>query len=534
MSGKAIMEQPEPTEQIKDWQATREVAPSLVREDEPTLARIIGFSCTLTAVLGGMALAMIANGRMPGLIGLSWGSVLLEVGLIGMLFHAASERDLQFRRWYLVFGYLCLAFGVALCLWPVAGNVGGALGWGVLSMLVGLLFVTASLRHETEGAWRAATTSALGMAGLLLALVGIIGSNIGQGEFLLPNGLLLSLLGLAYLSAFAAIRGSEDDLGYRVGQAVALLGVVVFLVALGRSALPPLFHAWHWLGTAPAPYFIPAGLLLMGLGLLYTLVGVGLSSEARWVVLTRRELGAFFYSPVAYIVLLGFVVVGFVEFIQFVNRLAYWNTLQRGNPMIEPIVQSFIVDLFPMIAVIFAVPALTMRLFSEEKRVGTLEVLLTAPVGDVSVVFSKFLAAVLFFLLLWLPWGLFLVALRLGAGQAFDYRPLLGFSIALVCTGAAFVSMGLFFSSLTSSQIVSAVLTFVGMLALFGIFLALRMVQAFNLRAWAAVLNHMSFVNLWWDSLEGKLELKYLLFYLSATVFWLFLTVKVLEARKWR
>jgi ABC-type transport system involved in multi-copper enzyme maturation permease subunit len=185
----------------------------------------------------------------------------------------------------------------------------------------------------------------------------------------------------------------------------------------------------------------------------------------------------------------------------------------------------------PVVSVIIVVPVLTMRLLSEERRTGTLEVLLTAPVDEPAVVLSKFIAAWVFFMALWVPWGLFLVALRWEGGQPFDWRPLLSFFIGLACSGASFLSMGLFFSSLTRNQIASAVLTFMGMMLLVSLFFIIRMLPAAS--DWRTLATHVSFINLWQSTLEGKLVPRDLLFPLSATVFWLFLTVKVLEARKW-
>src|SRR5262249_28116612 len=128
---------------------------------------------------------------------------------------------------------------------------------------------------------------------------------------------------------------------------------------------------------------------------------------------------------------------------------------------------------FPLFALTLMVPALTMRLVSEEKRSGTLEVMLTAPVSEWLVIVSKFFATWLFFMVCWLPSGLFLIALRLEGGAPFDSRPLPGFYLALAASGAAFVAMGLFFSVLTKNQIVAAVFTFVGMIG----FLAAYWVQ---------------------------------------------------------
>src|SRR5205823_5574466 len=122
-----------------------------------------------------------------------------------------------------------------------------------------------------------------------------------------------------------------------------------------------------------------------------------------------------------------------------------------------------------------------------------------------------------------------LIGLRLIGGQPFDYRPLVSFGIAVVVTGAGFVSMGLFFSALTRNQIISGVLTFGGMLALL-----LAVVFHGKLEEWAltgdptgaskffaGVLKHMSYYELWGDALAGKLTPQLLLFPISMTIFFL-------------
>ncbi|HTK77576.1 MAG TPA: hypothetical protein VL371_20085, partial [Gemmataceae bacterium] len=155
---------------------------------------------------------------------------------------------------------------------------------------------------------------------------------------------------------------------------------------------------------------------------------------------------------------------------------------------------------------------------------------LTAPLGEVSVVLSKFFAALIYYLLLWVPWGLFLIELRVDGGKPFDYLPLLSFYGALVCSGAAFVAMGLFFSSLTRNQIIAAVMTFMGMMFLLIFFLLERLNVGPTL---AALFKQLSFIDLWITSLGGKLYIRDVVLQLSVAAFWLYLTVKVLEARKW-
>jgi len=155
----------------------------------------------------------------------------------------------------------------------------------------------------------------------------------------------------------------------------------------------------------------------------------------------------------------------------------------------------------------------------------------TAPVREFTVVLSKFFAAFLVYLVAWAPLGLFLVSLRVEGGREFDYRPLLSFYLALACSGAGFIAMGLFFSSLTRNQVASAILTFVGMLVMTVVFIFNRGQNPDS--AWGVFLTHVSYIDLWLRSLEGVVVPRLLVFHLSMAVFWLFLTTKVLEARRW-
>jgi ABC-type transport system involved in multi-copper enzyme maturation permease subunit len=212
---------------------------------------------------------------------------------------------------------------------------------------------------------------------------------------------------------------------------------------------------------------------------------------------------------------------------------AFWVVeLADGRTVTEPIVQSYIFGLFPVFSVVVVVPMLTMRLLSEEHRAGTLEVLLTAPVDESTVVLSKFISALTTYLLMWLPLGLYLAAIPLSGGNAFDYRPLLSFGVALTTTGACFVSGGLFFSSLTRSQIASGALAGAFMMLLTFVYFPAHMLPESS--AWGVVLKHMSYLDLWYSSLEGTIVPKFLLFFISLTILTLFMTVKVLESRKWR
>jgi ABC-type transport system involved in cytochrome c biogenesis permease component len=213
-------------------------------------------------------------------------------------------------------------------------------------------------------------------------------------------------------------------------------------------------------------------------------------------------------------------------------RLLFVRVVAARSGLDEPLVAQYLAfTLFGALGVLALVPAITMRAFSEEKRTGTLEVLFTAPIGEGTVVAGKFLAAWLFYLITWIPAGLYLITLRYAGGSPFEFKPILSFYLAVAATGAAFVAMGLFFSSLTRNQIIAAVLTLVGMMAM--------LLTVFKEEVGSidpsirGLLGKFDFYGLWQKALAGRLPVPEVAAHLSASVFWLFLTVKVLEARKW-
>lgn len=541
MASRAIREKPEPGALKDGLRTRRETAPSIMRAQDPRLARWLGLVGLMLVTLGSVALTATALGYASR-ISPVWGSFFSVTGLALLLFHATVDKDLQVRRTYGVLGYLWLAAGVLVTVLPLKGAAAGAhfLPWGFTCFLLALFFLLPFLRNETEPGWRAIGSGVLGLAGAILAAIGFIGGSISEafllgGEHTAPFAPLLILLGLAYLWSFVGLYGTSSDLGYRAGLGLGAVGLLFFLIALGRSVLPPLFYQWGWVGARPQPYLIPSGLIVMVLGALYVCVAAGLCSENRLLVLFRRELAAYFYSPIAYIVLLSFAVVSWFLFLRFLAILS--RPGPEAAQIQEPVISFYLVEWFPVICVIFAVPLLTMRLLAEEQRTGSLEVLLTAPVGETTVVLSKFLAALVFYMLIWIPWGLCLIALRAEGGQPFEYRPLLSFYLMLLLTGAAFTSMGLFFSSLTRNQIISAVLTFMALLLLTVAFFFKQMVQSqaeVAASGWMPVVAHISYLDLWVTSALGEITPKFYVFPISATIFWLFLTVKVLESRKWR
>jgi ABC-type transport system involved in multi-copper enzyme maturation permease subunit len=537
---KAITERRDDSPQVR-WQTPVEVAPSALEDTAPVVARYVGAFGLALVVLGGVSLATYLTGR-PSFITPGWGTFLLSLGIGGLLFHAANEPELQIRRVYMGLGFLLLAAGALLSLVPyrLAGTDAAAVGAlflpaGPLALVLGLFFTMGFVRNETEAPLRDLAVHVIGAVGAVATLVGFIGGTI-EPRFLIPYGVVLIPLGFVFVWAFLSLRGIVNEWGYLAAWAVGIIGAVFFLIALGRSVLPPLLERIKVLHAGTAPYTMPNGLLLMIGGLLYVALALAYVSDRQFVVLTRRELGSLFFSPLAYFMLVGYTLLGWQIFGNFVYG-SLWQEDLTGGPggprtEVEPIVINYILAWFPVICVLVLVPLLTMRLLSEEQRTGTLEMTLTAPVDETVVVASKFLAALIFFLLVWMPWGVFLISLRVAGGTPFDYRPVLAFGLALVLTGSAFVSMGLFFSSLTRNQVAAAVLTFVGMfLLLYVYFLKGKVAET---SPWRTVLAHVSYVDLWQDVLQGKLPTRDIILWPSAALLWLFLTVKVLESRKWR
>jgi ABC-2 type transport system permease protein len=568
-----------------------EFAPSHSQDVVPHLSRTAGMVGLFLLTIG-TASVVAAERFERGPLGSGYGYLAGAVGLALLLIHALRDSDLEIRRMYGGFGLFLLAVGVLAGVVPGgdAGKVGyNLLPWGFAFGAVALLFLVPFSQHETDTRLRNLTEKLLLGVGALLS-AGAIGVGIVRPDTLVGPGLLLALLGLAYLCAFLTTTDTSVGLGYRVAVGLGVLGAVALVVAVGRAVVPTVlfdgpsavkdaslkYDSWKvvgrvaaillclggaalglvrslpvWFRTvaaifglalagvfvtgtfskvlvlAPAQYLVPYGLILAGLGLAFLAVSAAVVTDNQFVVLTRRELAGYFYSPIAYLVLFGMVVVTGVGYLWFLLEVV----VGRGVPVAEPIVQQYpslgIVSAF---LVVFIVPALTMRLFSEEQRTGTLEVLLTAPVGDGAIVISKFVACWLFLMACWMPAGLYLVALRVEGGIAFDYRPLLAYYLAMAACGASFTAIGLFFSSITRNQIVSAVLT--GSVMFLIVLTVLNQLPGLP-NGLRVVMAKFDVLQLWREALAGQLAVQTVVFHLSLAAFFLFLTSKVLEVRKW-
>ena len=234
------------------------------------------------------------------------------------------------------------------------------------------------------------------------------------------------------------------------------------------------------------------------------------------IVLARRELGSYFISPMAYIIGAMFLLASGVWF--------FHDIFVPGH-------EASLRSLFESMAyiMVFAVPMLTMRLMSDELNSGTIETLMTAPVTDTEVILGKFLGVMVFYLAL-LACTLVFLLLIFTYGQPDAGVAVMGY-VGMILLGSAFVSVGLFASTLTRYQLVAAIVSAV-ILALFVI--VMQLIVAHGPEPWnqlAAKLNAMTYFK---DFSRGMFDSRGLVFFLTASALFLFLSVKVLESRRWR
>ena len=243
------------------------------------------------------------------------------------------------------------------------------------------------------------------------------------------------------------------------------------------------------------------------------------------LTLFKKEFTAYFLSPIAYIVLTVFVIM---------NNIIFWVLLSTlSQPFVEnfPPMSRFIGEnLFLWIYLFIVVPIITMRLLAEEQRSGTIEPLMTAPVTDTQVVLGKYFAALSFYLILWIP-TLIYVAVIYTYGSPDTLKIVAGY-LGIVLLGMMFMSFGLFCSSLTRNQIVASILTF---LLIVGFWLIGIIGYMPNVRQRYG--KYLDYASLWrhlGDFSKGIVDTRVVVLYVSITALFLFLTVRVLEARKWR
>ena len=228
-----------------------------------------------------------------------------------------------------------------------------------------------------------------------------------------------------------------------------------------------------------------------------------------------KEIQIYFLSPTAYIV--GLI---------FLALTGFFFSRDLGDPFPEATLSPFFQG--SIVIFILLAPALTMRLIAEESKLGTIELLLTSPVRDWEVVLGKYVASLVFFLALVAVSTFYAVLLFVFASP--DPGPIYAGYLGLVLYGAAALSIGLLASTLTSNQIVAAVVAMGILLALFFADLAFGAVGGVP----GEIIGQMGLKSHFDDFDRGVIDTKHIVYYVSVTAFFLFLSVRALESRRWR
>jgi len=246
------------------------------------------------------------------------------------------------------------------------------------------------------------------------------------------------------------------------------------------------------------------------------------------VTLFRREFSSYFISIAGYVIIAGGL---FLLGVSFVVMLLAYN----GDSSHAPLTELFYSTMFFWLILLVGAPVITMKLFALEKFSGTFETLMTTPVSDLAVVMAKFAAALLFYFLMWLPLVgcLYVVHNYVGHGAPFDWRTTATTFLGIALLGCLYVSMGCLASALTRSQIVAAMISFALGLSLFVVsFLKFSLTSP---NSWVTkAVSYLSLIEHMEDFSRGVIDTRHLAFYLSLTVLFLFLTLKVVESRRWK
>ncbi len=248
----------------------------------------------------------------------------------------------------------------------------------------------------------------------------------------------------------------------------------------------------------------------------------------KFLTLLAREVRSYFYSPIAYIVLVFFLLVSGVDFyfqISFMNQ----------RPVPYSVQEAFFNSVFFWFAFVLIFPLITMRLFSEEFKLGTIEPLMTAPVRDWQVVLSKYFGALIFYVILWIPTLFYFVIF-----QALTHQPAsgsmgayLGSYLMLLLLGMFYLSIGCFASVLTKNQIVAAVISFATITLLF--FLGLVSFILLDVGSQTRqLLGYFSAIEQMGTLSRGVIDTRPIVLYLSMTVVMLTFTYQAFQSRKWR
>jgi ABC-2 type transport system permease protein len=244
--------------------------------------------------------------------------------------------------------------------------------------------------------------------------------------------------------------------------------------------------------------------------------------------LARRELAAFFCSITGYVIISAVTFLVGLSFVMLIRNLG-------SDPFLMPVTELFFNSFLFWVIVILSTPVITMRLFALEKASGTYETLMTTPVGDMEVVAAKFTTAVILYMGMWMPTlaCLFIVRYFTNQTSALDAGTLGGMYLGIFLSGCLFLALGCFASSLTRSQVVAAVISLAIGVNLFIVAFLAHVPP--TMQQWPTeVLLYFNLFKQMDDFTRGVVDTRTVIFYVSLTFFFLFLTLRVVESRRWK
>ena len=245
-----------------------------------------------------------------------------------------------------------------------------------------------------------------------------------------------------------------------------------------------------------------------------------------WTLL-RRELSSFFISLTGYVIIAAVTLIVGSSFVMLIRNMG-------TDPFSMPVTELFFNSLMYWLLLILIGPVITMRLFAQEKASGTFETLMTTPVGDLEVVAAKFTAAVFFYMVAWLPSLAGLVIIQHFTNQPRpDWGMVGGLYLGIFLSGCLFLSIGCLASSLTRSQMVAAMVSLAVGVVLFILAYMAQVIPA-TATAEADVLFYFNLFKQMEDFTRGVVDTRSVIFYLTATFWFLFLTLRVVESRRWK
>ena len=250
-----------------------------------------------------------------------------------------------------------------------------------------------------------------------------------------------------------------------------------------------------------------------------------------WII-CRKELHSYFVSPIAYVLLaLWAFIFGYFFWVELGGFMKYSMQMQMQGEMVPMNLNEQIIrPLLQNVAVIglFFVPMITMRLFAEEKRSGTIELLVTSPVRDLEVILGKWMAAMaLYCCMLLFTVVHFLFLFRYGNP---DWKPMAIAYVGLLLEAGVMLAIGEFISSITKNQIIAGAATFATLILLW----VLGWVSSYESATWATVLSYMSLTTHSESFMRGVIDSKDAIYYVSAIFLGLFFTARSLDSLRWR